>query len=547
MHGLKHNNSLWEKYLSSFFISPWLLMAVVVVGAVLRLEGYLDNPSFWLDETYVATQITSRSFAGICSNYALMFGQPESPMVFSLLAKCSSVVFGNHELALRLIPFLSASLALVLLAIFLRRFYSPIVALLATALFAVSQNLIYFAAELKTYSGDVLAAVLALWLFEWARKQENARLAFLRSAYLGSLLLLFSNVTLFFLPWIFIMLWLKFRKAKNSNAKIMFVLLLWLWAMTFLYLHFSVYSVMTGDKDLVGMWQNLEGFSSKALLSWGWWKWFFSRYVVLAKFLLPGVWPALTLGLGLVGLVRLTGRDVLRSICVAGPIDLVLLAAILSKYPFYDRMILFFAPSLFICIGEGVEVFFKAKSFVKQFVFLSLIAVLLGWNVHIAAQRFFSNDEKRLTDNREVLQYLSRNLQSGDQIMFNTEAFFPFSYYFTTDMFSRFHILGEGKAYRVGCLRIDDSARGMGKKGEFRYIIEESWFAGSVYLNTFFDDGFYKFSAEAGPAVKSGRAWLFLSHIRDPLLDVIGILDLYGERVQGFEGRGARVYLYEMR
>ncbi len=547
MNNLNRTDNLWEKYISPFFIGPWVLAALVVVGVILRLEIYLDNPSFWLDETYVATQMTSRSFVEIFFNQSLLKGQPESPVIFCLLAKCSSMIFGNHELALRLIPFLSSSFALVLFALFLRRFYAPPVAAMATALAAFNMNLIYHAAELKIYSGDVLVAVAALWLLEWGRRERNLHLALVRCAYVGAVLLLSSNAALFFLPWIFVMLWLRVRKESSPRNKVVFIGLTWLWAITFLYLYFSVYSAMTGNEHLVEMWKGLGGFSSDAFLSWGWWKWVLERYVVLTQYLLPGVSPVLGLGLALVGIVCLTQKDTFRGFCVAGPIDLAILAAIVLKYPFYNRMILFLAPCLFICVAQGLGAFSERKFRFRPALVVCVLVLLLSQNVKVAAQNFLKDDEKAIEDNRGALEYLSRNMQAGDQLIINNEAVFSLIYYFTTDMFEHFYQRAQGCLYQVENMRILDSPSAFQKEGEFIYILERALFAQEGYRATYFSGWYYKFSREIKPKIQPGRVWVFLSHIIDPLSGAIDAFDVYGKRIQSFESKGVRVYLYEMR
>jgi len=545
MNLIKPTQSLREKIFSPFFMSPWLLWAVVAVGILFRLEIYLDNPSFWLDETYVATQITSRSFSQIFFNYVLLAGQPESPMLFSILAKLSACIFGNHELALRLVPFFSSSVALVLFAFFLKRYCSSGIALLAVSLFSFNTNLIYFAAELKTYSGDVLTAVGLLWFLRWSREEKNVALVLLRGGYVGCLAMLFSNITLFFLPWMGILFYWMVKKDPSPRFQRLLAAVVCSWITVFIYLYFSVYNGMTDNHPLVEMWKDLGGFSPKPLLSGGWWFWFVERYVVMARFLLPGVWAIITLALALIGLSRIAEKDVFWAFCLAGPVDLVLLAAILMKYPFYDRMVLFLAPCFLLCVSEGVKRLWDQR--LSRTLAIVLIPVLLAWGVRVSAVNALNNDEKRIEDNREVLAYLGRYMSPGDQLVFNNEAGFPFMYYFTTDLFKRFR-LEAGEAWiEVKFLKILDSESAFKWDGIFFSILEKEIFEGGAYKTSLLQLKQYPFSGQIRPKVAGGRVWLLLSHFKKPFGEVLDIMDHYGTRIDQFEAKGAGVYLYDMR
>ncbi|HRZ39686.1 MAG TPA: glycosyltransferase family 39 protein [Candidatus Omnitrophota bacterium] len=526
-------------------MSPWLLWAVVAIGILFRLEIYLDNPSFWLDETYVATQITSRSFSQIFFNYVLLTGQPESPMLFSILAKLSVLIFGNHELALRLVPFLSSSAALVLFAFFLKRYCSSGVALLAVALFAFNTNLIYFAAELKTYSGDVLTAVGLLWFLRWSREEKNLALVLLRGGYVGCLAMLFSNITLFFLPWLGILFYWRVKRDPSPRFQRLLVTVVCSWTIVFLYLYFSVYNGMTDNHPLVEMWKHLGGFSPKPLLSGGWWLWLVERYVIMARFLLPGVWPLITLILALVGLARITEKDAFGAFCLAGPVDLVLLAAILMKYPFYDRMILFLAPCFLLCVSEGVRALWDQR--LSRTLAIVLIPVLLAWSVRASVMNARGNDEKHIEDNREVFSYLGRHMSPGDQLVLNNEAGFPFMYYFTTDLFKRFHLEAGEARIEVKFLKILDSEKAFRREGFFFYIFEKSIFEHGSYKTSLLQLKQYPFSDQIRPKLAGGRTWILLSHFKKSFGEVLDIMDRYGTRIGQFEAKGAGVYLYDMR
>ena len=135
--------------------APRLLVAFAVVGAALRVLHYLQNPGLSLDETFLALNVLERSPADLLKT--LDFNQA-APLGYLTIVKGSSALLGGGEYALRL-PALLASLgSIVLFAVASRRLLPPVGAIVATAVFALFDPLIYYSAAAKPYAFDVLAA-----------------------------------------------------------------------------------------------------------------------------------------------------------------------------------------------------------------------------------------------------------------------------------------------------------------------------------------------------------------------------------------------------
>jgi hypothetical protein len=135
------------------------LIALTVVGASLRLLHYVQNPALSFDETLLALNVLERSPRDLLGT--LDFNQA-APLGYLMLVKGSSMLFGGAEYALRL-PALLASLgSLVLFAVASRRLLPPAGAIIATAVFALFDPLIYYSAAAKPYAFDVLAATAVL-------------------------------------------------------------------------------------------------------------------------------------------------------------------------------------------------------------------------------------------------------------------------------------------------------------------------------------------------------------------------------------------------
>ncbi len=151
----------------------WIGSALVLAGFVLRLRQYLANRSLWLDEAMLANNILSRSFAGLTQQLSNDQG---APIGFLFLQKTITLLLGDSEYALRLLPFLAGCLSLCLMFLLVRKVASPFAGSLALALFAVSPALIYYSSEVKQYSSDVaIALALVLLFLKYERTRDQSR------------------------------------------------------------------------------------------------------------------------------------------------------------------------------------------------------------------------------------------------------------------------------------------------------------------------------------------------------------------------------------
>jgi len=136
-----------------------LELLALAVGVVLRIVRYLAPRPLWLDEAMIALNVLTRSPVGLL--HPLDHNQI-SPVGFLWGEWVVTHLFGTGEKALRLLPLIAAIVALIAFARLARRLLEPELALLATALAALSPLLIYYSAEVKSYGFDWLGAILVM-------------------------------------------------------------------------------------------------------------------------------------------------------------------------------------------------------------------------------------------------------------------------------------------------------------------------------------------------------------------------------------------------
>ncbi|MCL4864636.1 MAG: hypothetical protein KJZ47_02005, partial [Gemmatimonadales bacterium] len=137
-----------------------LLVGALLLGVLLRAWHYGANASLWLDELALANNIVPRSLPTLLTE-PLDFAQV-APLGYLLLLKGISWAAGSGELALRLPAFLAGVAALPLTALLSRELLGLRHAWMPTLLVAVSTPLVFQAAQVKPYSGDVLLALALL-------------------------------------------------------------------------------------------------------------------------------------------------------------------------------------------------------------------------------------------------------------------------------------------------------------------------------------------------------------------------------------------------
>lgn len=168
---------------------PW---AILAVGALAHTAWFIERGSLWLDEAFLALNILHRSPVELLER--LSFNQG-APWGFLLAEKFAVVTLGVSDRSLRLVPLLAALAALPVFWRVASFYLHRSGLLLALPLFCFSPLLVLYSAEVKQYSLDVLAALLALWLAHSARALPDWRRA-AAVGVAGAVLLWFSHASL---------------------------------------------------------------------------------------------------------------------------------------------------------------------------------------------------------------------------------------------------------------------------------------------------------------------------------------------------------------
>lgn len=423
--------SIWSR-IESIVCSRELLWLVVLLGVVVRVRQYAANRSLWLDESFLALNIIGRSMHRLLSD-ALDFNQT-APAGFLVVEKLAAEVFDKGEYALRAFPLVCGIASLLLYPQLARRVLEPAGALVAVAFFAFAGPIIYYASELKPYSGD-LAATIAISLMAVAALDD--RLSIRRAlafGLLGALLIQLTYAGIFTAVGTGVALVAIFtldRRWINPGPVIALVGTWAIGAAIFLFSRPALEgSQFTRGEGRLGRFAPFP--ASKADLTW---------YLDRVKDVIgdgnfdPRRWPLfLVFVLGIAGVVSLVVREWRLFACLSAPVVATVAASAAHKYPLLARTMVFFVPLLFLLVAGGIVALVKRlPRALGATAAASVVAVLLAHvsfgGVYQIAQPY------RRAEIKDALTYVARHWRPGDTLYIHYSSQYAFGYYSECECF----------------------------------------------------------------------------------------------------------------
>jgi len=321
-----------------------LAVAIIAWGAVLRVARYFWDRSLWLDESYLAINLSTRSYGELFETLDYNQGAPAG---FLLAEKLAFETLGDSERALRFFPFLAGLASLFLFYAVARRLLAGRAVLIALLLFATIEGFVYYAAEAKQYGFDVAVTLALLYLYlrvAEARRPGLAATAIVGAA--GAAAVWLSHPAVFVLvgfvaAWSLPALWRRDWRALGLQAGAYAI-----WLVSFA----LVYALAV--RDLSALRETVVGPPADTG----------SRLNVVVKstyllFADPGRLPRTAVGLAavltVVGLVVVGGARWARAAFVLGTGAAMLAAGYVGRYPVGQRFLLFLLPLAVLCLAAG--------------------------------------------------------------------------------------------------------------------------------------------------------------------------------------------------
>jgi len=538
-------------------------ISIIALGILFRVKLYLENHSVWLDEAVTTVSIGSRTFKEILTRFDIFPEFAKPPIGFELIEKLSITIFGNNELAFRLFPLLSGIGALLLFYLIVKKLFSEKVQKVSLIFFAVCDPLIQYCGDTKPYSSDVLMVLILVFLFIHVRRSGLGLKNILLLGLSGGLIIWISSACIFILTALGLtaVTMIVINKKWKDLISVLPVFVIWLVSFVFLY-KISLSQMVHGD-SLKATW--VGAFGPDAIFSFTTLAWM--RDVFFEMFKQPGgmYLPKLPFHIGILGSLiffagcwQLFKRDKEHFLLFVSPVLITLFAALIGKYPFRGRVILFLVPSIIAVLSSSVNIKFNKARGISSVIAL-VIAYVLLYQPFMAAMHNFTRGRGGSEHNRQALAFMQKYYLPGDMIFFNTSGQFSFWYYaknlgYYSDLQKVYlgeyegnrmegvltgqfaHQTGEFKGVKYAAMKYDYNI--FDKEGHFRRIVSAQDKGG---VQVIFKQAPVKYEGN------SDRVWVFLTRCEEDLKDIIlGAFGLRGKVIMEFKGDGAQIYLYDM-
>jgi uncharacterized membrane protein len=404
-----------------------LAIALLLIGAALRIGQYSISGSLWLDELAIARNVVDKPIRELLTGP--LDHTQVAPPGFLVIEKAAIMVLGNNEYALRLFPQLCALAALPLFAAVAWRVLSPLAALLAIGLFSLSPAVIAFGSEVKQYSTDIVAALLIVVLSLRYREQRGADRNLLRGTLLGAagfITVWFSHPAVLALAGIGLVLLIEAAQQRDQTILRSLVPIAILWGLA------ALGSVFWGLKSMSPSTHGyMQTYWAEAFMPLpprsiddALWLWRALRRFFQGEFHYP--FPKLSLLLMVLGGLSLARRHLWSALVLLAPVGVSLLASAAHQYPFGGRVSLFLLPGILLLVVEGVDQVRHAAAARWQPLGATVVLLATTTAAYALYQHYPVYPNQPM---RQVLQYVQARRQPGDPVYVYIGARHAVGYY----------------------------------------------------------------------------------------------------------------------
>jgi hypothetical protein len=442
--------------------------------------------------------------------------------------------FGYKEQVLRFIPLVLSIGAVILFYLLASQYSMSWATPLATGLFAVSDRLIFYSADMHPYSTEVFFVILVLWMFNRLESKGFLFRDAMCFVFTTVISVWFSFTVVFVLGGIALtsISGAIFKKQWENFHKLIMIHSCWVISFSSVYVY-NIHGIMQAGVTY-SIWAESFIKGHQGALSTV--KWVFKDFWDMFRDPLRIISPTGGFLLFLAGAMHSFVVNKKQFFLLLSPFILTLGAALLKQYPFEGRVILFLMPFLLILISLGVEAaagWFKGK--MKMLWLIPACSVLLIFPLRQTMECFAYGWEGE--GGREAVYYLKNNMLTQDIVLMSTESRFVYIYYME-------YIYKDMKNRWLG--RIGDSLiKGSGSppQAEYRFEHLKSDAKGHIVGVSFVNDTTYGISSGRWVKVKYKREWLLLISPSEELRKLLE-RSLHSEQKVFKEAKFNDAYLY---
>jgi hypothetical protein len=384
----------------------WLLVAL---GVLLRVMEYADDRTLYRDEVSLLKNLVG--YAPLDFRSVLTESQL-APPGFLAVERLMVRLPLPLKAAARLAPLLCAIASMFLMRAVACRYLTPRAVPIAVGLFALNDWLLYYAAEIKQYSGDVALTLAAFLLTDWPGATTPRRLGLLTCA--GVIGVWFSHPLALVLAGLATYFIAKAIVRREWGHAFWFAAMSLAWAASFA-LCYKVSHAILSKEQFIWVWWNFAFFPMppRSVAQFEQVGWQMLNLLNSPSCILTPLGPLfsafLALGLFVLGALVLGRRWPGGLYVLLAPFFLAILASALRQYPFHGRLLLFLVPSVHLLASEGAVALARLGGAPLTFILGAFL--LLHPALDVISHRFIRERNRNAPDSHgdlapDLLDYL---------------------------------------------------------------------------------------------------------------------------------------------
>ena len=335
----------WESF-------AWVAVAL---GLILRVWEYLEFRLLHIDEEALLSNLVGR---GILDFHQILDQDQIAPPGFLVIERLMARLPLDVRASGRLLPLCCGLASVFLMHQAARRFLDRHIVPMAVGLFAFGDHLLYYSAEIKQYSSDLMTAAAALCLAAGSWGGREGKEVLWPLAIFGLVAPWFSFPVVFLLAATGIYLFVSAAKARRWRACARMTLVGLGWLLSFAGSFWLSRSVLS-KRDFLWVWWNFaflpfppHSLADLSHLAETLANVFINPVGLLTPLSLPAT-AVLASALAVIGCVSLGRRWPGGLFLLVAPLLFALLASSLRQYPFHGRLLMFLVPTFLLLPSEG--------------------------------------------------------------------------------------------------------------------------------------------------------------------------------------------------
>ena len=330
----------------------WLAVAL---GVIMRVWEYLEFRSLYMDESALLENVAGRAIF----DFRHLEGDQMAPPGFLAIERLLVQLPLDVRVTGRFFPLFCGIASVFLIRSAARRYLDRRAVPLAVGLLALGDHLLYYSAEIKQYSCDLMTALAALLLAAPQPPEEPSGRRDKALAIFGLIAPWFSFTVVFNLAGagLHLLVTEALRKDWRKTAMTTGICLAWL--ISFAGCFLLSRSIMS-RRDFLWVWWNFaflpvppRSLADASLLAESIANVFINPASILTPLTLPYT-AVLASIMALIGCLSLGRRWPGGLFLVISPLFFALAASGLHQYPFHGRLLLALVPTFLLLLSEGV-------------------------------------------------------------------------------------------------------------------------------------------------------------------------------------------------